>query len=431
MKESAAPTSASAYAWYVAGLLCVAHILSMCDRFLMSLVFDLIKAELMLSDTQLGMIHGLGFVILFAILTLPVGRLADIIDRRLLIAGGIIVWSLATALTGLATDFYTMFGARLLVGVGEAALVPAALAMLAGFFPRTQLGRAASIFAMGAPLGRGVALLGGGALLAVIAAHGTPAWMGLPQSPWRALFILASFAGLPVAMLVFGLRASHSDGVRQPKATLRDTFAYIARNRGAYATVTLAYALQTVLITALGAWNISYLRRTFDLPIGTAGMLAGIVGLGIAPLGSLFGGWLSDRIQASNRLDAVVWIMSIGAAGVIVSITVLGFTNLLAIALIAYAATQFLLSMSGPATLAAIQIVTPAQFRGFATSIYFVGVGVISAFGPLMVGMMSDAAMPLGMALMWLGIGLMSASLTIALIGRKTYQRCAEQIAVG
>jgi MFS family permease len=182
------PVSASGglYAWYVALLLAAAHLISFIDRFLMSLVMEPLKADMSLSDTQLGLLQGTGFVILYTVAAVPLGLLADRLNRRNLIIAGITIWSVATGLCGLASSFGSLFLARLGVGFGEAALVPAAMSLLAAYFPRRQLGRAVSLFTTGASLGKSAALIGGGAVLAALTVSGGLACRGSAgSSPGR------------------------------------------------------------------------------------------------------------------------------------------------------------------------------------------------------------------------------------------------------
>ena len=121
--------SAPAYAWYVALLLATAHLVSFIDRYLMSLMMEPLKADLGVSDTQLGLLQGTGFVVLYTLVAVPLGLTADRVNRRNLIVAGILVWSLATAMCGLASSFGWLFAARIGVGFGEAALVPAAMSL--------------------------------------------------------------------------------------------------------------------------------------------------------------------------------------------------------------------------------------------------------------------------------------------------------------
>ena len=129
-------------AWYVTVLLSLCYLVSLLDRFIIGLIFDPLEREFGLGDSQLGMLHGTGFVLLYTIAALPMGRLADTRSRRNLIAAGILLWSLATGLCAFASSFATLFAARVLVGLGEACLVPAGMSLLAAIFPAHQLGRA-------------------------------------------------------------------------------------------------------------------------------------------------------------------------------------------------------------------------------------------------------------------------------------------------
>ena len=126
-------------AWYVTVLLSLCYLVSLLDRFIIGLIFDPLEREFGLGDTQLGMLHGTGFVLLYTIAALPMGRLADTRSRRNLIAAGILLWSLATSLCAFASSFATLFAARVLVGLGEACLVPAGMSLLAAIFPAHQL----------------------------------------------------------------------------------------------------------------------------------------------------------------------------------------------------------------------------------------------------------------------------------------------------
>ncbi len=164
------------------------------------------------------------FVMLFSLLGLPLGRLADRMNRRLLIVIGIDVWSVATALSGFATSFGTLFLARVGVGLGEATLAPAAFSLMAQYVPAHRMGRAASIFTLGASLGRSLALVGGGALLILLAQPGEPALPLLASfKPWQVLFLFASLPGFAMLLLIFTVREPPRDVQRDGGSTFRHT----------------------------------------------------------------------------------------------------------------------------------------------------------------------------------------------------------------
>ena len=144
------------YAWYVAIILMLCNTLSFIDRQILALLVTPIKLELGISDSWIGLLHGLAFGIFYTVLGMPMGRIVDRGNRRNLVAGGIFFWSLATAACSITHSFSTLFLARMGVGVGEAALSPSAFSLLSDYFPKEKLGRALSIFSMGVFFGSGL-----------------------------------------------------------------------------------------------------------------------------------------------------------------------------------------------------------------------------------------------------------------------------------
>ena len=124
--EQAPPWPRPAVAWYALGILVVAFIFSFIDRIILAMLVEPLKQDLGLTDTQLGVLQGLAFAVFYAAVGLPIGRLADRYSRRAIIGWGILLWSVMTAVCGLARNFWELFLARVGVGVGEAALSPAA-----------------------------------------------------------------------------------------------------------------------------------------------------------------------------------------------------------------------------------------------------------------------------------------------------------------
>ncbi len=150
--------------WLMLALLCLAFLLSLVDRLLLSLMVEPIKADLDLTDTQIGLIQGLAFVVLYSGLAIPVGRYVDRNSRIPLVSGGVALWSLMTAACGLSSTPLALALGRAGVGVGESTLAPAAPSLIADSFPKARLGLAMSIFALGASLGAGLSLMLGGAI---------------------------------------------------------------------------------------------------------------------------------------------------------------------------------------------------------------------------------------------------------------------------
>ena len=183
-----APEKTPLYAWYALALLMVVYILNFLDRTIIYILFPLIKKELAFSDTQLALLGTTSFVIFYTLLGIPFGRLADRSSRAKIIAIGVAVWSLFSGLTAFANDFWTLFFCRVMVGVGEATLGPAAISLLSDYFPPLKRATVTSVYSMGIAIGAGFAALLGGSL---------------SQYGWRTAFMIVGFPGMVLGGLVF------------------------------------------------------------------------------------------------------------------------------------------------------------------------------------------------------------------------------------
>ncbi|KPF81881.1 MFS transporter [alpha proteobacterium AAP38] len=406
----------STYAWYVAMLLSVAHLISFVDRFVMSLVLVPIKTELLLSDTQLGLLHGTGFVILYTVAAIPLGWMADRANRRNIIVGGILVWSLATAACGLATSFNSLFLARIAVGFGEAALVPAAMSLIAAYFTRSKLSRAVSTFTMGASLGKSVALIVGGLILAWLTARGgamLPGWGQL--SPWQALFIAAAAPGVLVALLLLTVREPARPTSAVAKPGLREVFTHIGRYRAAYLLHTAAAASAILLVQSYAAWSPTFYIRNFGMTPAEAGYLVGMVVLVAGPVGHLTGGYLTDRLQARGVAGAPGLVIG-GVLLLSLPLAVLFCTtDNKALSLLSYALLNVTITAAAPPGLSGIQLLTPERLRGV-TSACFMAAVTFSAIGmgPASIGIFTDRVFGDDKAL---GSSLLLASFIFGLAG--------------
>src|SRR5436305_6693093 len=175
-----------AYSWYVLLVLTAVYVLNFLDRSLIYILFTPIKKEMALSDLQLALLGTTSFVIFYTLLGIPFGRLADRVVRKNLIAAGLAVWSLFSGLTGFAHGFWTLFLCRVMVGVGEATLGPAALSLLSDYFPPRIRATVQSIYSSGIAVGAGLAFLFGGQIAQY-------------YNSWRVPFYLLGFPGLVFA----------------------------------------------------------------------------------------------------------------------------------------------------------------------------------------------------------------------------------------
>ncbi|KMO38796.1 hypothetical protein VQ03_16490 [Methylobacterium tarhaniae] len=381
MRVSLAP------AWPGVWLLAGAHLLAFADRFVAALVAPAIKADLHLSDFAIGLAQGTAFVAAFAVATLMAGPLVDRVHRPRLIAAGILVWSLASLACGLATDLAELVLARMGLGLGQAVLTPAALALIAARQPRDRIGQGVSLYTAGAVLGRGTALVLGGGLLALLPAAVTVAGFPTPVASWRVLFGLSV---LPNLVLVTLLLRLDDPGRGGPQVRVRTRIGpWLARHAGRYAAMTVAGGAVTLVVQTTNAWAVTLLVRRFGLPLSSAGMLFGVVVALAAPLGQFTGGRLLDRARR-GVLPGGRLLLGV-LAGTLPLAAIVGLTDRLALATAALAALVFGLGIGSVATLAGLQIMTPRSLRGRVTAPFMACITLAGfGLGPPLVGLLAD-----------------------------------------
>jgi MFS family permease len=381
---------ANPYSWYVVIVLIVAYTFSFIDRQILTLLVGPIRETLKISDFQLSLLHGFAFALFYSILGIPIGRLVDSRRRTTIIAAGIAVWSIMTAVCGLAQNFVQLFVARIGVGVGEAALSPGAYSMISDEFPPPQRPRALSLYISAAYVGAGIATIAGGALIAMMPAVTLP-FVGRLE-PWQGLFMLVGLPGLLVAVWVMTLREPIRTGVR---STIQPSFGevvhYLIERRGAYGLLIVGYALSGVVWNGTIAWIPTYFIRHFgwtapeiSLPYGLITMASGISGI-------LLGGTIATRLRRSGRLDSNILVGLIALALSLPAGIAATFANSPTLALTLFGLFLFGCAMPWGGAAAAVQEITPNQMRGQLSAVYLfflslVGMGV----GPTVVAYFTD-----------------------------------------
>lgn len=296
-------------------ILVLAYLVSFVDRQALSLMVNPIKADLGISDFQMSLLQGFAFALFFCLLGIPLGRMADRYSRRIIIAAGILFWSIMTVLCGLANSYFLLFIFRMGVGIGEAALAPAAYSMLADSFRKDRLVWATSIFALGAMLGGGLAFLVGGYVMDY-AANATELPFGLSGlAAWQFTFIAVGLPGVLVAALVLLIREPKRHGVAntQPLA-LGEAFAYLWSRRRDYAPFYFAAMMMAVLSYGGLTWFPTHMIRTFGLTPGEVGLILGIVHLVGPTLGTLLGAGMTQWFMKRGHTDASLRTVMIVAA---------------------------------------------------------------------------------------------------------------------
>src|SRR5581483_10853684 len=258
------------YAWYIVCGLTLVNIISFIDRQIFSLLVAPLRHDLHITDTQISYLIGLGFVVFFALFGIPIGRLTDIYSRRMIIAIGLVTWSLFTAACGMAHTFPQMLLLRMGVGAGEAALSPAAYSLITDYFPRNRLATAISVYSMGIYIGGGLSYLLGG--LVVRYAAGQAMWnvalAGLVRS-WQLIFFIVGLPGILLVGLIYTIRETRKRSVvssetRFPeKTSMRQVLAYMRENWKTVLFHNLGFSLLSLSSYAGGAWIPEFYRRRF------------------------------------------------------------------------------------------------------------------------------------------------------------------------
>lgn len=384
-----------AVAWFGVGVLVLAFVFSIADRIIISLLVDPIKADLGLSDTQMGFMMGLAFAVFYAVMGLPIGRLADRYSRRTIIGFGIFLWSIMTALCGLARNFMELFLARAGVGVGQATLSPAAYSMIADYFPRDKLGRALGVYQSGAFFGVGLALIFGG--LAIQFAQGADT-VNFPLlgsiKPWQMAFIAVGLPGVLVAALMFLVKEPARQGVdltREDAISLRQVVGFAAQRWRVFIAHYTGFALLAMPMTTLATWVPAYFMRVVGLSPPETGFKLGLIILVFSPIGVVAGGWLADNLYQRGYKDASLRVAVMVA---IVMLPLCWFATTVTDPFWALViAAPFALGASVSMGLAptALQLVTPNRLRAQISAAWMLFLNLITAgLGPTAIGWIND-----------------------------------------
>lgn len=366
--------------YYSLAVLFAINALNFFDRQILGAVTEPVRQEWGLSDSAIGLL-GTAFTLVYAAVGVPLGRLTDSFKRTRLLAGGVFIWSLLTAVSGLVMNYWQLFATRLGVGVGEASCAPAATSLIGDLYPPEQRSKALSVFMLGLPVGIAISYAVSGS---VAHAYG-----------WRAAFYVAGLPGLLCVIAVLFMREparggteAHAVGSRR-----REGSPY----RLVLSTPTMWWiiasgALQTFNMYAIGSFLTPFLMRYHGLDIRQAGFVTMLVfGLSGIP-GLLLGGWAADAIARRSKNGR----MLLGTFALLVSAPLI----LLALLQAQGHTLAFILLMGAGVALMnvyystvypSIHDVIEPSLRGTAMSLYFFAMYVLgAALGPVGTGLASD-----------------------------------------
>jgi len=385
--EHASPTSggdvttqSGVSARVLLGVLTLVSFFNYLDRMSLAVLIEPIKRDLSLSDTQVGLVTGLAFSLFYAILGIPMGRLADRTNKGWLLAACLALWSAMTAVSGAATSFAMLFIARMAVGVGEAGCMPTSFAIIAARFPRERRPLAISVFQAGGLFGIALGMFGAGLVGQLLG--------------WRATLGLIGAAGLPVAVIVtLTLKRDESRVTKPaPRPAIVDIFALLSRP--AFVHVILGISSASFATYGVIQWLAAFFVRSHGVSLAQIGLFSGLTtGVG-GIIGTLTGGTLAGRL-IRRRPQWDLWLPAIAYAasaplfaGAVLSpsVTVAFAFNFLATTVAASA---------GGVALAAVQRFTEPERRATANALMLMISAILGVgLGPVFVGVVSDRMRP-------------------------------------
>lgn len=398
MHEKESPSKVGGGVWYVIAILALANVLSSVDRFLLNLLVEPIKNDLSISDTQIATLQGVAFVLFYATLGLPIGRLVDCTSRRSILAAGIAIWSIMTAMCGLARGYLGLFLCRVGVGAGEATLYPSCYSMIPDLVPKRMIARATSIFVMGSFIGAGLALIAGGSVIGLIGKSGV---LHLPllgdTQAWRAAFLLVAIPGLLVSLLIFltvrepARRAASVAETVGNQASLREVLQFVLSNRRVLIGIFAGFSALTLFGYGMQAWTPTFLIRTYGWSTSQVGLIYGSIMLIFAPAGALTAGAFSDYLSNRGCKDASLRTALIGCLCLIPFAVAAPLSPNPTIALCLLAPLSFFASSPYPLAGAAIQLIAPNRMRGQLTALFLLVINLVGlGCGPLLIGVLTD-----------------------------------------
>lgn len=381
-------------AWSTVALLSITYMFSYMDRQILVLLIEPVKRDLVLTDTEVSLLSGLAFAVVYAVMGVPLGRAADLWVRKYVIIAGVTVWSITTIFCGVARNFGQLFAARMGVGLGEAALTPTAYAIVADLFPPHKLAKAMSVFALGGvAAGSALSLFLSGAIIGLVDDGGT-VWLPLfgELQPWRVVLLIVGLLSLmlviPLALMPEPPRHGHVEGQRLP---FRDVLGFMREQWRFYAPFVGGVVLSSVFTYGSSAWIPTYFIRVHGWDAAQAGMTLGALFLGPALIGGILGGWLADLGYARGYRSAPLTLKAavLASLGVITPLFVYCPWPLAQLAMLAL--FNLLSTVHAVLSPTIAQMATPNRMRAQVSAIYLMASSLIGiGFGPACVALLTD-----------------------------------------
>lgn len=408
LRDDAGETSASApgseeklpprkHAYYSLFVMTGVVLFTVLDRMILSLLIEPVKQDFGLSDTQAALLLGAAFSLPYGIVGILVGRMADHMNRRNVIAISCAFWSLATCACGMAQGFYSMLIGRMGIGAGESGYGPAAWSIAADYWPREKVAFATSVMGLGATAGRGLAFLLGGSVLLMVAdweAVQVP-MTDIVIRPWQWAFVLVGAPGILWALVVLTTREPPRRGMlpgqAAKKVPVRETAGWIRNDWRTYLATVGGMAVEAIMLAGPAAWGATFIHREYGWELSKIGLVQGTIILIISPLGLMAGAKMSEIWTKQGRHDANLRIVFYTLLATIPLHLAAPLMPSAWLYLALYSLAGFINALGFGPSIAAFQLTTPNRMRGqIGALVQFCNNVIAFAISPLIIALFTD-----------------------------------------
>ncbi|HEX7855693.1 MAG TPA: MFS transporter [Sphingobium sp.] len=422
------------YAWYIVALLTMAYTLAILDRVSIGLLIVPLQAALKINDTQFGLLQGMAFSLFYSVLGLPLGMLCDRSRRVPLLVTGLILWSAATIGCAFANTFGHLFFARMLVGVGEAALVPCAASLIADYFEPGVRPKAYGVFVTGSSFGSVAAMALSGFFLFIAGYFISGYSVFAHMQPWQIVFILCGAPGLLLALVILATMREpkrHGSISTEAKFSLKPIVRLFAAHPRAFFSLMVGTVLNLVCVYAIIGWFPALFIRTHGWGAAQTGWTLAAVGMPISLFAALNSGWVIAWMTKRGHRDAPLLAATCCALSMAVFGTAACIIPNAVIAMVAYALNSLFVNWNISGVYSGIALVVPNEMRGQVMALHNILSGLLAlTAGNFIVGFLSDTVFTSEKGIAWsLGTVFFVCGIGAALVltsGRAAFRAAAE-----
>ena len=376
-------------------VLTLAQVFAFIDRQIPSMLVEPIKQDCNLTDSQIALLGGAAFSIFYAVMALPIGYAVDRYQRTKVLGIGVFLWSLMTALAGLANSFGKLFGARIGVAVGEAVMAPTSVSLVSDSFPENKQGIPMGLITSGVYIGIGITLLGGGFLIDYLTSIGG---INIPLigylKPWQATFMIVGLPGLVLAVAAFCLKEPkrlEEQAYINKSVDRQNIFLHLKEHKKTLFPMFGGLIFMALIFYSFSFWAPTMMIRAYNISLSEAGFILGLITIISSIAGTIFAGFSVDYLRKKNYSDAPLRAALFAVLLALPPITILSFVSTEIGAWICIFLYLFFISSFAPLGLLAVSGVSASNVKGQLAAIHaFLMMAFGLSLGPQLTAFFTD-----------------------------------------